>query len=184
VTSAAETNRSDLRRVFGAFPTGVTAVAALVGGRPLGLAASSFTSVSLDPPMVSFCIAHASTTWPLLRSAPRLGISVLGAQQQRECRQLSRPGDRFAALSWRAGDRGAVLLDGSAAWLECGVEREVPAGDHNIVLLAVHDLDANHDIAPLVFHYSQFRQLSLPGRLDVAGTAAAGVAGPPRGGTT
>ena len=159
---------AELRRVFGAFPTGVTAVAALVGGQPVGLAASSFTSVSLDPPLVAFNIAHTSTTWPLLRTVRRLGITVLGAHQQRECRQLSAPGDRFATLGWRAAAHGGVFLDESSAWLDCSIEREVPAGDHTIVLLQVHDLDANHDVAPLVFHSSQFRELIVPRRLDVA----------------
>jgi flavin reductase (DIM6/NTAB) family NADH-FMN oxidoreductase RutF len=149
-----------LRRVLGAFPSGVTAVAAVVDGAPVGLAASSFTSVSLDPPLVSVCIAHASTTWPVLRGARRLGVSVLGADQEAAGRQLAARGaDRFAALAWRSTGHGAVLLDGAAAWLECGIEAEVRAGDHDIVLLRVHDLDADHDVSPLVFHGSRFRRL-------------------------
>jgi flavin reductase (DIM6/NTAB) family NADH-FMN oxidoreductase RutF len=149
-----------LRSVFGAFPTGVTTLAAYVDGRPIGLAASSFTSVSLDPPIVSVCVAHTSSTWPVLRGAPRLGVSVLGAHQEDACRQLaSRAGDRFAGLSWRAGEDGAVFLDGSSAWLDCVIEREVPAGDHDIVLLRVHDLDADHATPPLVFHASRYRRL-------------------------
>ena len=71
-----------LRRVFGAFPTGVTALAALVDGEPVGMAASSFVAVSLDPPLVSFCPAISSKTWPRLRRAARLGISVLGGAQE------------------------------------------------------------------------------------------------------
>jgi flavin reductase (DIM6/NTAB) family NADH-FMN oxidoreductase RutF len=154
---------TELRRVFGAFPSGVTAVAALVAGVPIGLAANSFTSVSLDPPMVSVCVARSSRTWPLLRRVPRLGVSVLGEHQERACRQLSaRDGDRFAELSWRAGDDDGVFLEGSSAWLGCSIEREVEAGDHDIVLLRVHDLDADPDVAPSVFHGSQFRQLQVP----------------------
>jgi flavin reductase (DIM6/NTAB) family NADH-FMN oxidoreductase RutF len=150
----------ELRRVFGAFPTGVTAVAALVEGAPVGIAASSFTSVSLDPPMVSVCIAHTSSTWPLLRSAGRFGVSVLGAHQEDAGRALSGRGeDRFAKLSWRATRDGAVLIDSATAWLECSIEQEVRAGDHDIVVLRVHDLDADIDVAPLVFHGSRFRRL-------------------------
>jgi flavin reductase (DIM6/NTAB) family NADH-FMN oxidoreductase RutF len=149
-----------LRRVFGAFPTGVTAIAAIVDGVPVGLAASSFTPVSLQPPMVSVCVAHTSATWPLLRRAVRLGVTVLGAHQERLCRQLgARDTDRFAGTSWRAVSDGAVLLDGASAWLDCTIERQIPAGDHHIVLLRVHDLDADPDVAPLVFHGSAFRQL-------------------------
>lgn len=149
-----------LRRVFGAFPTGVTTLAAYVGGRPIGLTASSFTSVSLDPPIVSVCVAHTSSTWPLLRTASRLGVSVLGAHQEDACRQLaSRMEDRFAGLRWHAKDDGGVFLDGSSAWLDCVVDREVTAGDHNIVLLRVCDLDADHDTPPLVFHAGGYRRL-------------------------
>jgi len=67
----------ELRRVYGAYPTGVAVVAGLVDGRPAGIAASSFVPVSLDPPLVSVCVAHTSTTWPLLGGLPRIGISVL-----------------------------------------------------------------------------------------------------------
>lgn len=150
-----------LRQVFGAFPSGVTAVAAVVDGRPVGLAASSFTSVSLDPPLVSVCIAHTSTTWPLLRRAARLGVSVLGADQEHVGRRLAaRDADRFATLSWRATADGAVLLEGASAWLECGVQHQIRAGDHDILLLRVHDLDAEPAVAPLVFHASRFRRLA------------------------
>jgi flavin reductase (DIM6/NTAB) family NADH-FMN oxidoreductase RutF len=151
---------TDLRRVFGAFPTGVTAVAALVHGDPVGITANSFTSVSLQPPVVSVCVAHTSTTWPSLRTAPRLGISVLGAHQEGHGRALSeRRGDRFGAVHWRATPEGAVLLDGGSAWLDCSVEREIRVGDHDLVLLTVHELDADPAIPPLIFHASRYRKL-------------------------
>ena len=152
--------QADLRRVFGAFPTGVTAVAALADGGPLGIAASSFTSVSLDPPIVSVCTSHSSTTWPRLRRVPRVGISVLGAHQEDACRRLGGGGlDRFETLRWRATADGAVFMEGASAWLECSVFREVAVGDHDIVLLLVHELDADPAVAPLVFHGSRFRRL-------------------------
>jgi len=151
---------AQLRRVFGAFPSGVTAVAALVEGVPVGIAASSFTSVSLDPPLVSVCIAHSSTTWPLLRRARRFGISVLAADQEQAGRQLSARGaDRFADLDWRATDDGAVLLRGASAWLDCSIHAAHRAGDHDIIVLRVHDLDADQDVRPLIFHASQFHHL-------------------------
>lgn len=155
-----EQDPAQLRRVFGAFPSGVTAVAGLMDGTPVGLAASSFTSVSLEPPLVSVCVAHSSTTWPTLRRARRLGVSVLSAEQEEAGRALAaRRTDRFAGLDWRATDGGAVLLDGASAWLECSISRQIRAGDHDIVLLRVHDLAADHDVSPLVFHASRFRRL-------------------------
>jgi flavin reductase (DIM6/NTAB) family NADH-FMN oxidoreductase RutF len=151
-----------LRKVFGVHPTGVAAVAALVGDELVGIAASSFTSVSLAPPLVSICIAHTSTTWPTLSHAIRLGVSILSAEQERAGRQLAgRQAERFADIAWRATDDGAVLLDGAVGWFETSIENEIRAGDHDIVLLRVHNLDANHDIGPLVFHASQFRRLDL-----------------------
>jgi flavin reductase (DIM6/NTAB) family NADH-FMN oxidoreductase RutF len=131
VTARAQ-DQAELRRVFGAFPTGVTAIAALTGGAPAGIAAGSFTPVSLDPPIVSICVAHTSTTWPILRAAARLGISVLGAHQEQHGRALSaRAGDRFAAVQWRATSEGAVVLEGASAWLDCSVERQI-AGDGDL----------------------------------------------------
>jgi flavin reductase (DIM6/NTAB) family NADH-FMN oxidoreductase RutF len=149
---------AELRRVFGAFPTGVTAVAALTGDQPLGLAASSFTSVSLDPPIVSVAIARTSRRWPRLRQAPRLGISVLGAHQEQASRQLA-AGPGFAALPWHATADGAVLVEGASAWLDCSVDSEVTAGDHELILLRVHELDADPAVPPLVFHASRYRRL-------------------------
>jgi flavin reductase (DIM6/NTAB) family NADH-FMN oxidoreductase RutF len=149
-----------LRRVFGAHPSGVVFLAALLEDRPIGLLASSFTSVSLVPALVSTCVAHTSTTWPALRTATRLGVSVLSDGQAPVVRQLAAGGsERFADLPWRATRDDAVLLDGAAAWLEVSIEQQVRAGDHDIVVLAVHDLDADHDVAPLVFHASRFARL-------------------------
>jgi flavin reductase (DIM6/NTAB) family NADH-FMN oxidoreductase RutF len=151
---------TDMRRVLGAFPTGVTAVAALVDGMPMGITANSFTSVSLEPPIVLISIARTSTTWPSLRRAARLGISVLGAHQERQGRALSARGtDRFAAVQWRVTNDGAVLLEGASAWLDCSIERHIPVGDHDLVLLRVHALDADASVPPLVFHASRYRAL-------------------------
>ncbi|MDP9799586.1 flavin reductase (DIM6/NTAB) family NADH-FMN oxidoreductase RutF [Catenuloplanes nepalensis] len=158
-----------LRAAYGCFPSGVTAVCALVDGAPAGLAASSFTSVSMSPPLVSVCVQHTSTTWPRLRHLDRVGVSVLGEDHDALARQIaSRTGDRFAGVAWEAGPGGAVFLGGATAWLDCTVERQVPAGDHDIVLLRVHTLRADPDVAPLVFHASRFRQLAAPRLRDAA----------------
>ena len=151
----------ELRRVFGAFPSGVTAVAALVDGVPVGLAASSFTSVSLAPALVSVCADVGSSTWPILRTLPRLGISILGAHQEKACRQLSsKNSERFAELDYRASDDGAVFVEGASAWLDCSIESVLPAGDHDIIVFRVHDLDADGSVPPLVFHASKFQRLA------------------------
>ncbi len=150
-----------LRRVLGAFPTGVTALAALVDGVPVGMAANSFTSVSLTPPLVSVCVATTSSTWPLLRRADRIGVSVLSHRQETASRQLAARGvDRFADLSWYPTDDGAVLIEHASAWFDCSVEREIRAGDHDIVLLSVRRLGTDPEHPPLIFHGSRYRRLA------------------------
>lgn len=152
----------DLRRAYGCFPSGVTAVCATAGGVPVGMAASSFTAVSLEPPLVSLCIQNTSSTWPQLRDLPRLGLSVLAEGQDAACRSLSaKEGDRFAGVPWEEHGHGAVFVHGATLWLDCTVHSEVPAGDHLIVLLQVLGLHAEPETAPLVFHGSQFRQLAV-----------------------
>jgi flavin reductase (DIM6/NTAB) family NADH-FMN oxidoreductase RutF len=149
-----------LRRAYGCFPSGVTAVCALEEGTPVGIAASSFTSVSVDPALVSVCVQNSSTTWPRLRALSRLGVSVLSENQNAAAQRLAaKQGDRFAELDWVATDDGSVLVDGAVAWLDCSIHAEVPAGDHAIVLLQIHGLRADPERAPLVFHGSRFRQL-------------------------
>jgi flavin reductase (DIM6/NTAB) family NADH-FMN oxidoreductase RutF len=121
-----------LRTAFGIFPTGVVAVGAEVDGLLVGLAASSFTSVSLDPPLVSFSIARASRTWPDLRRSRHLGVTVLADHQS-------------AGL----------------ARFDCTIYEEVEAGDHVVVLLELHAVDQSDTSGPLVFHRSAFGRLAV-----------------------
>lgn len=155
-----------LREAFGVFPSGVVAVAAEVDGRPTGLAASSFTSVSLEPPLVSFSIANTSKTWPDLRRAGRLGVTVLADHHGAVCRQLAGPVDhRFDDVPVTVSPDGAVTLDEGLARFDCSIHREVEAGDHTIVLLALHAVDAGaaaEDAAsPLLFHRSGFGSMAV-----------------------
>lgn len=150
-----------LRSAYACFPSGVTAVCALIDSRPVGIAASSFTPVSIGPPLVSVCVQNTSTTWPLLRGRRRLGLSVLAEAQDLECRALAmKDGDRFANVDWEFTPEGAVLINGATAWLDCSIHAEVPAGDHAIVLLGIHGLRATPEVPPLVFHGSRFRRLA------------------------
>ena len=158
--AASTRDGAGLRRVLGTFPTGIVAVAALVDRVPTGLTANSFVAVSLDPPLVSVCVRRSSRTWPALRDAERLGISVLGAHQERASRRLSAPvANRFAGLTWRATGAGAVVLRGSSAWFDCGVEQRLDAGDHELVLLRVHDFGFDPRVPPLVLCGSTYRRL-------------------------
>lgn len=150
-----------LRQAFGCFPSGVTAFCGLIDGVPEGMAASSFTSVSLDPPLVSVCVANTSTTWPKLAPLPRLGLSVLASEHGPVARSLaSKTGDRFSDVEWEATERGAVFVHGSTLWLECAPFDRVPAGDHEIVILQIVALAIYPDIAPMIFHRSGFHGLA------------------------
>jgi flavin reductase (DIM6/NTAB) family NADH-FMN oxidoreductase RutF len=158
--SSTELSPSSLREAFGHFPTGVIAIAAEVDGVRVGLAASTFVPVSLDPPLVSFCVQNTSTTWPKLVDLPSLGISVLGEAHDAAARTLAaKTGDRFAGLDTVSRDSGAVFIEGTSVWLESAIEQQILAGDHTIVVLRVSDITVHDDVAPIVFHRSTFRRL-------------------------
>lgn len=147
------------RSVLGRFATGVVAITGIdpESGRPTGLAANSFTSVSLDPPLVAFCVAHTSSTWPRLKLAERLCINILSEQQEAVCRQLAiKGGDKFADIEWTTSPGGGPVLREALAWIECTVEDAHMAGDHLIVVARVHRLDVHHDGDPLLFYQGTY----------------------------
>lgn len=147
----------DLRRLLGRFPTGVTALCAMDQGKPVGMTASAFVAVSLSPPLVSVCIKDGSWTWRQLRMRERIGISFLGDSHAAAARQLAqKTDDRFLGLEYEATPDGVLFLTNATAWLECSVENEIAAGDHNIVLFRLHRAAAADGIVPLVFHSSDF----------------------------
>jgi flavin reductase (DIM6/NTAB) family NADH-FMN oxidoreductase RutF len=155
----------ELRHAFAGFATGITLVAALVDGRPVGMLANSFSSISLDPPLAALSFARTSTTWQILRQAPQWGISVLGQHHQADIAQLSRPAAaRFDGLTWNATDHGAVLLDQATTVFHVSLDAEVDAGDHVLTLLRIHTLHRSPDGAPLIFYGNRLHGL-MAGRL-------------------
>ncbi|KQV77129.1 oxidoreductase [Aeromicrobium sp. Root344] len=151
-----------MRSAFGCFPTGVVAVSAMSEGNPICMVASSFVGVSISPPLVAFCVQWESQTWARLKDLPRLGISVLGAEHDQSVRRLaSRAEDKFHELGLCVREEGSVFVDGATAWLDCSTQDVMPAGDHGIVLLRIHELTLRPEAEPLVFHGSAFRQLGV-----------------------
>ncbi|CAM4349129.1 flavin reductase family protein [Nocardiopsis rhodophaea] len=148
----------EFRRVLGRFATGVVAVTAIdPAGRPIGMAVNSFTSVSLDPPLVALCVAHTSTSWPSIRASGRCCLNILGGGQRPVSAQFATRGaEKFAGLSWFPAPSGAPLLADALAWLDCAIDDEHTAGDHDIVVARVEaaGLGADHD--PLVFFGSRY----------------------------
>jgi flavin reductase (DIM6/NTAB) family NADH-FMN oxidoreductase RutF len=162
MSALSDLSPSTLREAFGHFPSGVIAIAAEVDGTRVGLAASTFVPVSLDPPLVSFCVQNSSSTWPKLKDLPLLGISVLGESHDAAARTLAaKTGDRFAGLSTVSTEGGAVFIEGTSVWLESAIDQLVPAGDHTIVVLRVNSLTVHEEVAPIVFHRSTFRKLGV-----------------------
>ncbi len=125
-----------LRDAFGAFMTGVTVVTTHDhDGNPLGFTANSFSSVSLDPPLVSVCLANSSRNYQVFSSATGFAINILSDAQMDVSNTFARPvEDRFAAVDWQTGPHGAPIFDGVSAWFDCSVFQTVEAGDHQILI--------------------------------------------------
>jgi len=150
-------NPATMRTVLGHFCTGVAVITGHDGDRPLGFACQSVTSVSLDPPYVSFCPAHTSSSWPAIRATGRLCINILAADQHDVCAQFGvSGGDKFARVDWSAGDNGAPVLHGALATIEADLEFEHTAGDHTIAVAHVTGLRASEGRRPLLFYRGSY----------------------------
>jgi 3-hydroxy-9,10-secoandrosta-1,3,5(10)-triene-9,17-dione monooxygenase reductase component len=148
------------RDALGRFATGVAFVTAAPDGERSGLIVNSLTSVSLEPPLVSFCAARGSLTWSRMRRAGRFGVSVLGSHHERFAMRATPAGaDRFAGLDWELGRGGIPLLTDALASFECEIVAEHLAGDHWIVVGRVDDVRTSPIKDPLVFFASTFRSL-------------------------
>jgi flavin reductase (DIM6/NTAB) family NADH-FMN oxidoreductase RutF len=154
------------RRVLGHYPTGVSIVTALdEHGNPLGMVIGSFTSVSMDPPLVAYCAMESSRSYAQIRSSGRFCVNVLAADQEPLCRTFATRGvDRFAGVTWHAAHTGSPVLDDAVAWIDCEIETIQSVGDHDIVVGRVVDLDVVAPRPSLLFFrggYGSFSPHSL-----------------------
>jgi 3-hydroxy-9,10-secoandrosta-1,3,5(10)-triene-9,17-dione monooxygenase reductase component len=150
------------RQVLGHFATGVTVVTGTDAGHPVGLAVNSFTSVSLAPPLVAFCVSGRSSTWPRLRGSGQFCVNILAEDQEALSRAFAAHGsDRFQGVGWRRSPAGDPILDGALAWLDCTVHAEHGAGDHDIVVGRVQALSVEHEGRPLVFYRGGYGRFEL-----------------------
>ena len=148
------------RSALGRFATGVAFITAAPGGEPAGLIVNSLASVSLQPPLVSFCPSRSSLTWSRMRRSGRFAINVLGRQHEGFARRATPPGaDRFAGVNWEPGSGGVPLITDALAALECDIVAEHPAGDHWIVIGRVEHLRTSTCSDPLVFFDGAFTAL-------------------------
>ncbi len=136
-----EIDAKALRNAFGAFPTGVTVVTTLTEkGEPVGFTANSFTSVSLDPPMLLVCPGRNLTSFPVFETCTRFAVNVLAEGQETVSNTFaSFTGDRFAEVPWQADATGLPILAGVAAHFSCETADAVPAGDHVVLLGRITD---------------------------------------------
>ncbi|MGH9136437.1 MAG: flavin reductase family protein [Acidimicrobiales bacterium] len=159
------------RAVLGHFPTGVTVVTGLTGvsgDRPIGFTIGSFTSISLDPPLVGFLAMTDSDTWSAMAPAGVFCVNVLRNTQADLCWRFAKQGNeanRFDGLSWfPSTTTGCPIIDGVGAWIDCAVERTIELGDHFLVVGAVVALDHYDDThVPLVFYRGALGGFSAEG---------------------
>jgi 3-hydroxy-9,10-secoandrosta-1,3,5(10)-triene-9,17-dione monooxygenase reductase component len=165
------------RTAFGRYATGVAFVTAAPDGEPAGLIVNSLTSVSLDPPLISFCPSSRSLTWSRMRRARRFGVNVLGRRHEGFARRATPAGaDRFAGLDWELGRGGVPLVTDALAAFGCEIVAEHPTGDHWIVVGRVDTLRTSPIGDPLVFFAGAFGALGPVRDAAVADRQAAGQA--------
>ncbi|MEU6217562.1 flavin reductase family protein [Streptomyces sp. NPDC047022] len=150
-----------LRSVFRRHAAGVAVITAQGDGGPVGFTATSLTSVSAEPPLLSFGIGTGASSWPAVSEAGHVGVHILGEHQEALAGTFARSGaDRFGPPTvWREGPEGVPVLEGVLAWLVCRVVARVPAGDHRIVLAGVVHGDSSGEGRPLLYHQGRFNTL-------------------------
>jgi flavin reductase (DIM6/NTAB) family NADH-FMN oxidoreductase RutF/DNA-binding MarR family transcriptional regulator len=156
---------ASFRQALGQFPTGVTVVTASHDGHPVGMTANSFSSVSLDPPLVLWSVAKSSPSHDPFVQADAFAVHFLGADHGELAMKFGKRGsDKFAGIKHSPGTTGAPLLDGMAPIFECKTWARYPGGDHTILVgEVVRFVERNHD--PLVFHSGELRRIdSAPHR--------------------
>jgi 3-hydroxy-9,10-secoandrosta-1,3,5(10)-triene-9,17-dione monooxygenase reductase component len=152
-----------MREVLGHFVSGVTVVTALTDEGPIGFTCQSFSSLSLDPPLVAFAPGRASRTWPRLRSIGRFCVNVLAEGQDDVSRNFARSGgDKFAAVRWTPSVHGSPVLDDVVAWIDGELWAEYDGGDHTLAVARVLDLGADPRRRPLLYHRGAYGLLQEP----------------------
>lgn len=151
------------RQVMGHVPTSVVVVTGVADdGAAYGITIGSFTSVSLEPPLIGFLPGVNSRSWERIRSSGRFCVNVLAADQEQLCWTFAKEGDdKFAGISWTASPGGSPLLPGVTAWIDCVIDSETTVGDHFFVVGKVEELAGDGDDA-MVFFRGKVTAVSVP----------------------
>lgn len=167
--SSADSSKAEekqaLRHAFGAFATGVTVVTTSdENGNPFGFTANSFTSVSLDPPLLLICLGKSSSKLDIFSNAVSFAVNILSSQQAEVSHRFATSvEDRFATVDWSWGGKGAPLIEGAAVWFDCTPHQIVDAGDH-IIIIGHVDAFAHTKQEPLIYLRGQY--LEAPTSLE------------------
>ena len=150
-----------LRDVLRLVPTSVSIVCTLDDGDPVGHTVGSFSSISLDPPLVGYFAMRTSATLAAIRRHGAFSVNVLGDREADLARLYSRrPSERFASTRWAPGPRGCPHLAGAVAVIDCDVHQVLAVGDHDLVVGRVVDATTSVEKDPLIHVGSRFRQLT------------------------
>jgi 3-hydroxy-9,10-secoandrosta-1,3,5(10)-triene-9,17-dione monooxygenase reductase component len=153
-----------MRDVLGHFASGVTVVTADTAEGPIGFTCQSFSSLSLDPPLIVFAPARTSRTWARLREIGRFCVNVLAEGQDAVSQNFARSGShKFAGVAWTPSPHGSPVLDDVVAWIDAELWAEYDGGDHTIVVARVLDLGAHPDRRPLLYHRGSYGLLHRGG---------------------
>lgn len=145
------------RSVLGHFASGITVITGMRDSQPVGFTCQSFSALSLDPPMVVIVPALTSQSWPPIAQSGHFCVSVLAHDQQSVCGSFARSGtDKFTGVDWKPSPLGSPMIIGACAWIDCRIEATHAGGDHEIVVGAVHHLEADAEREPLLFHRGGF----------------------------
>jgi len=158
-----EIDSAHFRQVLGHFPTGVTVITAMdPDDKPAGFAVGSFFSVSLEPPLVGFCAGKGSSSWPTIRDAGVFCVNVLAEDQEAVCRQFSMKGDeKFRGLGWHATATGSPRITDVLAWIDCEIEAVHDAGDHEICVGRVREMNVERENGPLLFYRGGYGRFAI-----------------------
>lgn len=156
------TDAARFRLILGHYPTGVCAITATQADRsPVAMIVGSFTSVSLDPPLVAFFPDKVSSSWPKIEACGGFCVNVLADGQEALCRTLaSKQTNKFSDVPYHMSARGTPILDGALAWIDCAVHAIHEAGDHYIAIGHVQALDIHHPGSPLLFHKGRYGRVA------------------------
>ncbi|HUJ05914.1 MAG TPA: flavin reductase family protein [Streptosporangiaceae bacterium] len=145
------------RQVLGHFCTGITVITAVADGQPVGFSCQAFAALSLDPPLVVFCPALTSSTWPRIAKVGRFAVNVLTEDQHDIAGTFGRSGPgKFSGVSWTPDTAGSPVLDGVLTWAGCEVDAVHPGGDHSIVIGRVRELGECGAQRPLLFYRGRY----------------------------